>query len=80
MTTDARKLGALLRARDKKSLRALRAALKASYGAIGVAAQLLGFAGASSIWRVAYATPEVMAILRKHGRRPWERKGNIHAK
>lgn len=58
-----------LRAREGWALDALREALQLSGGALPEAASLVGLAGASSIWRVAYAVPEVREIIAAHGRR-----------
>lgn len=74
---EARRFCSRLRERDKHALKALRNALVASGGAVGEAALLVGLAGASSVWRVAYAVPEVMTLIVKHGRRPWELKKGV---
>jgi hypothetical protein len=62
-------MAAALRAREGWALDALREALQLSDGSLAEAADLVGLAGASSIWRIAYAVPEVKAVIAAHGRR-----------
>lgn len=61
-------IAAKLRACDACALADLKLALQVSSGSIGVAAQLIGLAGASSLWRIAYGVAEVRQIISEHGR------------
>jgi hypothetical protein len=58
-----------LRAGDPDALDDLNIALQFAGGSIGDAAILVGLAGASSLWRIAYAAPAVRAVVAEHGRR-----------
>lgn len=69
MGNEARALAARLRASDTEALTLLRDALQLCDGAIGGACEALGFAGPSTLWRIAYATPSVRDVIRTHGRR-----------
>lgn len=62
----ARAMGARLRAADPAALHELTLALKRS-STIDAAAQLMGFCGASSLWRIAYSIPEVHEAITTHG-------------
>lgn len=63
----------LWRLRDAESLADLRLALKVAQGSPKMAATLLGVKP-SALWRVAYAVPEVIQILREGSRGPGRRK------
>lgn len=68
-------IAAALRAGEDWALEGLVAALQVSDRSIKDAAVLIGLAGASSLWRIAYDMPAVRAILQEHGRR----RGGRHA-
>jgi hypothetical protein len=48
---------------------ALVAALQVTAGNLTDAAELLGFAGPSTIWRIAYDVPAVRTAIEQYGRR-----------
>lgn len=58
-----------LRSGDPAALDELVAALQFARGSVGEAALLVGLAGASSVWRIAYAIPSVHDAIAVHGRR-----------
>lgn len=57
-------IAARLRAREPAALDELRLALALTNHSLPQTAELLGLAGPSSLWRIAYAVPEVRSILR----------------
>lgn len=57
-----------LRAEHPDALTELVEVLIAAEGSITLAADVLGFAGPSTLWRIAADVPSVREILAKHGR------------
>jgi hypothetical protein len=67
--SDARVFTQAIRRGESWALASLVDALQTAGGALQEAAQLLGLAGSSSLWRLAYAVPEVHAAIDVYGRR-----------
>lgn len=57
-----------LRAEHPDALAELAEVLDACEGSVTMAAEVLGLAGPSTLWRIAAEVPVVRAILAKHGR------------
>ena len=58
----------LLRQGDPEVMALLTGALE-SGASIAEVAEAFGFAGPSTLWRIAAGTPAVRAIIKKHGRK-----------
>lgn len=61
-----------LRGSDPEALTLLEGAL-CDGATLAEVAEAFGLAGPSTLWRIAYATPAVRAIIEKHGRRKGRR-------
>jgi hypothetical protein len=57
-----------LRAEHPDALAELAEVLIAADGSVTLTADVLGFAGPSTLWRIAADVPSVREILAKHGR------------
>ncbi len=66
---DARVFTRAIRRGESWALASLVDALQTAGGSLPAAAWLLGLAGSSSLWRLAYAVPEVHAAIDIYGRR-----------
>ena len=66
----ARQIGARLAAGETEALLSLVRALHATNGNLEESAHIIGLAGASSLWRIAYRSQDVRIVLAKLSRRP----------
>lgn len=65
-----RRIGALLAACDPRAVAVIRQTAEECGGSLRKVALRLGFAGASSLWRIAYRSPAFRALLAEVSRGP----------